>query len=174
MIVKLNLILSGVLMLLCTSIQAQEAMYKWTNSAGIVQYSQFPPKGVADNKIEKVGGKKKTAGPRSLADIENSDDLDDSDEDEEVANADEDEQDEELALSGEEALAHAEKLAAKEKQRIKDEERKICEIATKNLIGLESRPIIRVKEGDDYRVLDKAEKAAKLTETRDQITKYCG
>ena len=168
---RFTLILAGIMML-CTSLHAQEEMYKWTNDAGVVQYSQFPPKGVAASRVEKVGGKKKSA-QKSLADIENSDDLDVS------ADAGNDSLDvedevETAAITGEDALANAEKLAAAEKERVRKEEEKICEIATKNLIGLESRPIVRVRDGDDYRVLTRSEKEAKLTETREQITKYCG
>lgn len=151
---------------------ASADMYKWVDASGVTHYSQLPPAGVADAEVIEQSGKKKSSYRRVVEEDEEDEEDEELVENEFETDESEDTT-EQLALAGEDALKNAEELAAAEKKRIEEEERKICEIATKNLIGLESRPIVRVKDGDDYRVLSAAEKDAKTSETREQITKYC-
>lgn len=166
------LIITLAAVLYCTTAAAD--MYKWVDASGVTHYSQLPPPGVADAEIIEQRGSNKSSYRRVVE--EDSEDEEESEEDlveNEFETDEADDSAEQVALAGEDALKNAEELAAAEKQRVEEEERKICDIATKNLIGLESRPIVRVKDGDDYRVLSAAEKDAKTAETREQITKYC-
>lgn len=162
------IIISLAAALYCMSASAD--MYKWVDAAGTTHYSQLPPDGVNAEVIEQRGSKKSSYRRVNTEEEEQ--------DEEEVAETEfdseeSDDVEEQLAMAGEDALKNAEELAAAEKARVEEEERKICDIATKNLIGLESRPIVRVKDGDDYRVLSAKEKDAKTAETREQITKYC-
>ena len=164
------LIITLAAVLYCTTASAD--MYKWVDGSGVTHYSQLPPDGVEAEVIEQRGQNKSTYRRVTEEDLEDEEDTEDLAENEFETDDAEDTGDQ-LALAGEDALKNAEELAAAEKKRVEEEERKICDIATKNLIGLESRPIVRVKDGDDYRVLSAAEKDAKTAETREQITKYC-
>lgn len=164
------IIISLAAALYCMSASAD--MYKWVDAAGTTHYSQLPPDGVDAEVIEQSGSKKSSY--RRVEAEEEEEELDEEEFAENEFDSEEsDDVEEQLALAGEDALKNAEELAAAEKARVEEEERKICEIATKNLIGLESRPIVRVKDGDDFRVLSAKEKDAKTAETREQITKYC-
>lgn len=144
-------------------------MYKWVDGNGVTHYSQLPPDGVEAEIIEQRGKKKSSYRRVTEEELEEENDVTEN----EFATDETEDPEAQVALAGEDALKNAEELAAAEKKRVAEEERKICDIATKNLIGLESRPIVRVKDGDDYRVLSAEEKDAKTAETREQITKYC-
>lgn len=170
--VKYKIVLIGLMAILyCGTANAE--MYKWVDSTGTTHYAQLPPTGVDSEVIEQRGSKKSSY--RRVSDDEEEEDEAEEDgfADDEFADDEEDFGEEQVALAGADALKNAEELAAAEKARIEKEERNICQIATKNLIGLESRPIVRVKDGDDYRVLSAKEKEAKTAQTREQITKYC-
>ena len=166
------LIITLAALLYCTTASAD--MYKWVDGSGVTHYSQLPPDGVEAEVIEQRGKTKSTYRRLSQEDLEEEEENSQEDlaENEFETDAAEDPADQ-LALAGEDALKNAEELAAAEKKRIEEEERNICKQATQNLIAMESRPIVRVKEGDDYRVLSAAEKDAKTAETRELITKYC-
>lgn len=158
--------------LYCASASAD--MYKWVDASGVTHYSQLPPPGVTDAEvIEQRGNTKSTYRRLSQEDLEEEEDAEEELAENEFETDEAEDPAEQLALAGEDALKNAEELAAAEKKRIEEEERNICEQATKNLIAMESRPIVRVKDGDDYRVLSASEKDAKTTETRELITKYC-
>jgi len=136
---------------LITSAANAGPVYKW-NDEGRVIYSQTPPAAGIEFEVvfqDELGVSKKTA----------------------VAKAESSEESTFEERREERKQTENDKKVQAESNKIKAEN---CSIATKNMESLTSRGQVTVKDGDIYRKLSEEERQAKIQETKDQVSEYCG
>ncbi len=139
------------LVLFLTTAAHAGPVYKW-NEEGRIIYSQTPPAPGVEFEVvfeDEVG---KTSVAKAEASSSNS--------------ADSFEERRKHRKQGE-----ADKKVMEESNKIKAEN---CAIATKNMESLTSRGQVTVKDGDVYRKLSEEERQAKIQETQDQVSEFCG
>lgn len=132
--------------------QAQQFIYKWTDTQGQIQYSELaPPSGVKYEMVRKSGGAENPAAEVDL-------NKDQADLAKQVAEQQQKEQEE---------IAKAEKEA-------EDVKTKNCEIAKKNITTLQGdSPVFRTDAQGQKVVLDAAAREAELKKAQKDQDYYC-
>ncbi len=133
-----------------TTTAADAAMYKWTNADGSTQYGQHPPAGVTAERIQVRSQPASQAQP-ALSPQERLKEL-------------EEQQQKQRELEAE---------AASEKQKA-ETEKKNCEIARKNLAGLQmgGHRLTRMPDGS-YTRLTEEERQSRIADAEKHIKEYC-
>lgn len=133
---------------LATAAQAAP-VYKWSEEGRVIYSQTPPPPGITFEVVyQDDQGVKDTAVAKA------------------DSNSDSFEERREQRKQGE-----ADKKVMEESNKIKAEN---CAIATKNMESLTSRGQVTVKDGDVYRKLSEDERQAKISETKEQVSEYCG
>ena len=147
--------------LLTTTSHAE--MYKWKDENGVIHYAQLPPIGQEAELIGEKGNiikKDKKPGKNSHTSEEEYDPYEEIDE-----------------IIGDnnsaQAMAEVNAAVALEKAKLAEENAAHCKISKSNLISLESRPIVRINENGENRILSESEKKAQIEKNRAQIKQFC-
>ena len=145
-----KILIAASIALLLSTVANAGPVYKW-NEQGRVIYSQTPP---APGVEFEVVFQDERGENTSVAKVEGTD-----------SDSSFDERREERKQTAND------KKVMEESNKIKAEN---CGIATKNMQSLKSRGQVTVKDGDVYRKLSEEERQAKIQETQDQVSEYCG
>ena len=138
------------IILALTTTAAGAAMYKWTDADGSTQYGQYPPAGVAAERI-KVSPQPASQPQPALSPQQRLKELEEQ----------------------QQKQTEQEAKAAGEKQKA-ETIKKNCEIAKKNLSGLQvgGHRLTRLPDGS-YTRLSEEERLSRITEAEKHIKEYC-
>ena len=139
----------GVALLLICCFAAQAAMYRWEED-GVIQYGQRPPPGVDVELMKPPPPPPSNTGQRPVQPQQRAEPPNEG--------------------RQQRSVPQQEQLVEKERQEII---KRNCDIARRNLQALTERNQVRLKEGDNYRIMGEDERQQRIATAKKNIQEFC-